>query len=111
MRITQHYNRKVTLLRPTVEDDGLGSYSSTGTTPVRDLYVNVMTLAGREDFVNEMYLNYELINFKSRYIDNIYPTDLIRYRGMNYEIISLEEVGRRSELIIRTKRKLNDGDA
>lgn len=111
MRITQHYNRKITIYRTSTADDGLGSYTDKDSTPLFDVYANVMPTAGREDFVNEMYLNYELINFKIRYKDNIRPTDTVGYKGQQYEIISLEEVGRRSELIIRTKRKLNDGGA
>ncbi len=99
-------DRKISIYRPTFSQDGYGEQVRTNS-----LYKNAwariyfQTSGSKTEYEADSFIGSAKIDFLVRYDESITIKDYIVYRGDNYYIQEVQELGRKEGLKLKTIKK------
>lgn len=101
-------DRRVTLRRRTVTPNALNEAVETFS-DLAVVWAQVLALSRRDQFVGEQNLNLSTLRFNIRYRSDFTTVDRVVYRGKEYDVTDVAEVGRKDGLSILGVARSGDG--
>jgi SPP1 family predicted phage head-tail adaptor len=95
-------DRKIVIQESTQGQTAAGEVTNSISTHAT-VWANVRQVAGREPFRGEREIAQADTIFKIRYLSTVTPKMQISYNGLIYNIISINELGRREAMEIMTQ--------
>lgn len=96
-------DRTIEVRRETFVSDGYGGQIPGGVATVSTLRAQVIQ-ASTEEFIRTYGTSTEtVVIFRTRWTDSVLLSDLLRYDGIDHNLIETKEIGRRRGLELRCK--------